>query len=139
MEHDIEEVAALMHIHKAASEHGGSMSNIAAMSYNRLKEINAKWGEQIAKEAEAKKEKDSAALAKAEAERQAEVDKAAEENLKAEQDEPAARARAKAQTQVPPVDPAGAADIEPNGDRPTGMARRRIPATEPVEEHVDGE
>jgi hypothetical protein len=75
MEHDISEIAALLHIHREAVSHGPVMNNIAAATYNRLMQVNASMGEQLAKEkaaaeeeAKAKAEQDAADLAAAQEE-----------------------------------------------------------------------
>lgn len=41
MEHSIEEIAALLHIHEKAHQNGG-LSNIAAAALTRLRQINDK-------------------------------------------------------------------------------------------------
>jgi hypothetical protein len=38
--HTIEEIAALLHIQREASQHGGALKNIADAAYNRLVQIN---------------------------------------------------------------------------------------------------
>lgn len=38
--HTVEEIAALLHIHKEAAAHGGSMNNIAGAALARLRQIN---------------------------------------------------------------------------------------------------
>lgn len=38
--HTLEEIAALLHIHKTAAEHGGAMNNIAGAALGRLRQIN---------------------------------------------------------------------------------------------------
>lgn len=59
MENDISEVAALLHVHEKAIAHGSAMSNIAAAAYDRLTQINGKWGEQLAKEKAARAEEEA--------------------------------------------------------------------------------
>lgn len=95
MEHDISEIAALLHIHREAVQHGDAMANVAAGTYARLKQINAKWGEQLTKERAAAKE-EAAARAEKEAQvrakEQAEAEKATVEPGKASAEEPKAKA-----------------------------------------------
>lgn len=39
--HDVEEIAALLHIHEKAMGHGLALSNIRDMAWNRLQKLNA--------------------------------------------------------------------------------------------------
>jgi len=139
--HTVEEIAALLQIHKEAAAHGGPMNNISAAALNRLKQINAEMGSdglggpKILTVAE-QNEID----AKARIDRQAEVDKQAEEQLKKDDEQrrldEVAKAKAEAEKTVPPV-----GFIDPKNVSVDGIVQEPNPTLdgEPTQDEIDAE